>query len=1347
MALYVRLASHVFNTFEAFKNWMLVQQIDIASNPTRAPILLAGQKVTISDTKTVYAAVKEITKVEDVLEPDLNGGFLPKLLAGQSFLFPVFAPGVANLAIYPASAPGTVPLKLGEELMVHNAAITLAFDGQEENWNRTSSIHVLDEGNTTLNTGPFSVYVRTGTEVAKYREGKVVTLQKNSSYMLVLQNATNVQLVETGKSTMPLSTAIPDNPNAALDTNIPSEKAVSTTIFNLNDRLSKAIKSSTGFLQYTGVDPTTDTVVKMAENELAVDIAYAAGSLEELPAPSIDNIYALTLNDNTTVNVLRSKTEVTPVFSVNTNYLGEGHFGTVGVPLAIITAYPGAVNNNIVSNLDTNSEWYYNGITWIETIRPAGDSKYLHNLNYKGVYDFRRTPAYIAQAIQMIFPLSVNGNIVNNAVTNTEWEKAADTWSDSGRPVGATAQIDNPKVSGTFAWDPTNADQVKSVLIFRYGDTHDDGKIILVQGGTEWKYDAYNAANPWSDLGTPAGTHSDLPNPMYLGTGSFGVGAAAANSILLAHPEAVEGNYIGNTDTASDWLFGGTVWTDTGVALGYYSKIPNPAYGGEYVFDAGNGAEVSAAISGTYPTAPVSNVVYSMMTNSEWVKSESGLWENTFSPNQTTPPKVDNPGLLGTFNYLEYWAPPAETLKLVFPEATYGCFVNNTSSGTEWEYSKDYLAWVDTLRPSGTTPTEGNDHYLGAAPYKTNPPTDTHILNMLFPNSSEGTFVHNITTDSYWYVLRGTWVNTKEKLLNRWRYDQVGVYSWENRGTSVILPGNLFHLTTRYIDTTKSEIYWFANSWNILDFDSEAATPFTTVKPGFLTGKKSFGFVEPFVDENDVTFGRVNGLVNSGAGNRFLDDSGNYSTVTSPQVFTAATDVYVDFANGNDSREGTTPSTAWKTLERAKLFLATVNANYDYEAGGSAYPSKVVLHFIGENATQDFTIENTAFLTVVGHGSNPVAVCKKLSIINSSVTLQGVTATGIITAWKSKMQFIDGLTCGGLDMIESSVEQKSRLTIPQASSGYPTINIDERSLFYHTALIESGVNLNATVPFLNVLGTYIKASGASFNSLTGIKLRGVRVAVGSLGRLVGTDIPWLNSAVPYVTYADTTSADPVRMPTIRSMYGTDEKTGFQIADGRDLADVIGAGHTGLTVKSTFLQALREIPIEERKQGMTIFIQQLKGLYYFRDGIMDKDLVRMVVPHYNITYEVQECCTDNWADQFPYDLVDDENFLGENPIPPVEEPIEDYVFSSSLDWDELVTAGKFYLQSVMDVSQNAPVNSTAWWWLEVGTHAFNGTELRIIQKAKQQDTLGYTLTRVFSNGAWSDWSHNYAQFAG
>ncbi len=1346
MALYVRLASHVFNTFEAFKNWMLVQQIDIASNPSRAPILLAGQKVTISDTKTVYAAVQEITKVEDILEPDLNGGFLPKLLTGQSFLFPVFAPGIANLAIYPASTPGTVSLKLGEELMVHNAAITLSFDGQEENWNRTSSIHVLDEGNVSLNTGAFSVYVRTGTEVAKYREGKVVTLQKNSSYLLVLQNKTNVQLVETGKSTLPLSTVIPDNPNAALDTNIPSEKAVSTTIFNLNDRLSKAIKSSTGFLQYTGVDPSTDTVVKMADNELAVDIAYAAGSMEELPAPSIDNIYALTLNDNTTVNVLRSKTEVTPVFSVNPNYLGEGHFGTSGVSLAIITAYPGAVNNNVVSNLDTNSEWYYNGITWIETIRPAGDSKYLHNLNYKGVYDFRRTPSYIAKAIQMLFPLSVNGNIVNNAVTNTEWEKSAGVWVNSGRPVGATAQVNNPKVSGTFAWDPTNADQVKSVLIFRYGATHDDGKILLVQGGTEWKYDAYNVLNPWSDLGTPAGTHSDLPSPMYLGTGSFGVGAAAANSILLAHPEAVAGNYIGNTDTASDWSFDGTVWTDAGEAIGYYSKIPNPAYGGEYVFDAGNGAEVSAAISGTYPTAPVSNVVYSMMTNSEWMKSESGLWENTFSPNQTTPPKVDNPNILGSFNYLEYWAPPAETLKLVFPEAKYGYFVNNTSTGTEWEYSKDYLAWVDTLRPSGTTPTEGNDHYLGAAPYKTNPPTDTHILNMLFPNSAEGTFVHNITTDTYWYVLRGTWVSTKEKLLNRWMYDQVGVYSWEKRGTSVVLPGNLFHLTTRYIDTTKSEIYWFANSWNVLDFDSETATPFTTVKPGFLTGKKSFGFVEPYVDENDVTFGKVNGLVTSGSGNKYLDDTGNYNTVISPQVL-ASTDVYVDFVGGNDSQDGLTAMSAWKTLDRAKLFLATVNANYDSASGKSIYPAKVTLHLLGENATQDFTIENVSYLTVVGQPGSPVASCKKLSIINSSVTLQKIATKEVITTWKSKMQFIDGLSCGGLDIVESSVEQKSKLTIPQANSGYPAINIDERSLFYHGAAIETGVNLGASVPFINVQGTYVRGSNGSFVNLTNVLLRGVKASIGSLGRLIGADLNWFNNHVPYVTHADADSPDPLRLPTIRSMYGTDEKTGFQIADGRDLADVIGAGHTGITVKSTYLQALREIPIEERKQGMTVFIQQLKGLYYFRDGILDKDLVRMVIPHYNITYSVQECCADAWVDQFPYDLVDDENFLQENPVPEVEEPVEDYVFSSSLDWDELITAGKYYLQSVVNVSLHPPVNSTAWWWLEVGTHAYNGTELRIIQKAKQQDTLGYTLTRVFANGVWSNWSHNYAQFAG
>ena len=1345
MALYVRLASHVFNTFEAFKNWMLVQQIDIASNPARAPILLAGQKVTVSDIKTVYWTMKDVTAVEDVLEPDLNGGFLPKLKAGQSFLFSVFSPSLASIAIFPASTPGTASLKLGDELMTHNAVVTLAFDGQEENWNRQASIHVLDEGNVTLNTGAFSVYVRTGAEVAKYRKNKTVALQKNSSYLLVLQNATTVQLAETGKSTFPLSATIPDNPNVASGTAIPSEKAVSTTIFDLNATLSKAIKNSTGFLQYTGIDPTTHSVVRMADSELSQDIAYAAGSLEELPAPLNDSIYALTLNDNTTVNVLRSKTVVTPVYSVNPNYLGEGHYGTSNVSLAIITAHPGAVTNNIVSNLDTNSEWYYNGISWSETIRPAGDSKYLHNLSYKGVYDFRRTPAYIAAAIQMLFPLSVNGNIVNNMVTNTEWEKTAGVWANSGRAIGATAQINNPKVSGTFEWNPVNAAQVKSVLVFRYGSSHDDGKIILVHGGTEWKYDANNVNNPWSDTGNPAGTSSDIPNVMYLGSGAFGTGAAAANSILLAHPSAVAGNYIGNTDSTTDWSFDGTVWTDTNKTRGYYSKVPNPAYGGEYTFDSSNGAEVSAAISGQYPSAPASNVVYSLMTSSEWMKSELGLWENTYSPNQTTPPKVDNPNILGIFNYLEYWAPPAETLKLVFPEAKYGYFVNNTSTGTEWEYSKEMLAWVDTGRVAGTSPTEDNPHYLGTAPYRTNPPTDTHILNMLFPKSAEGTFVHNITTDSYWYVLRGTWVNTKEKLLNRWMYDQVGVYSWENKGTSAIQPGNLFHLTTRYIDTTKSEIYWFANSWNILDFDSEAATPFTTVKPGFLTGKNSFGYVSPYVDENDITFGKVYGLVNDGSGNRFLDDSGHYNTVISPQMVSTATDVYVDFANGNDSREGTTPASAWKTFDRAKLYLATVNANYEYSPGRVNYPSKVILHILGDSATQDLTIEGVSFLTIVG--SIATATCKKLSIIDSSVTLQGVIAKDILTAWRSKVQIIEASTFGGVDMISSSFEQRAKMTLPQASSSYPTINIDERSVFYHGATIESGVNLNGSIPFLNIQGTYISGSGGMFYSLSGTALRGVKVSVGSMGKVVGTDLSALNSIIPYATYASSDAADPVRIPSIRSLYGTEDKTGFQIADGRDLADVIGAGHTGITVKSTYLQALREIPISERKQGMTVFIQQLKGLYYFRDGIMDNNLVRMVVPHYNITYDVQECCGDEWANHFPYDLVNDENFLGEVPIPDVEEPIEDYVFSSSLDWDELITAGKFYLQSQANVSLRAPVNTTAWWWLEVGTHYYNGTELRIIQKARQQDTVGYALVRIYSNGLWSDWSHNYAQFAG
>lgn len=1342
MAVYARLASHVFSSFEEFKDWIIIQQFDISSRPERAPILKAGQRVVITDTKSVYIVSKHITDGADILSPDPKGGFYPQLLEGQDFLFTVYSPQRPRLDAAPASAAGTTTLVLNEAYAAQNMAITLGFDAQKENHKKMSSIHVLSEGNVTLNTGAFTVDTWTGEGNERYRPGKVIALHRNSSYICILQNASLVSLIETGRSTFDLSQDIPEHPGAASATAIPSEKAVSESILNLNTKLTEAIEASSGFLRYAGVDPSTNIIIEVDEDNAASDIAYAVNTKEDLATPSIENLFSLVLNNNTSVSVFKSEAVVQPTFAANPNYLGIGSYGTVDVSQAISVAFPLAKQRNIVSNTDTNTEWEYNGATWIETVRPAEESKYAFNLSYLGVYAFRQTPSLIGKAIGMVFPLAVTNNVVNNTVTSTEWKKTATTWLDTGKAIGTSVPILNSKVSGRFEWDNSDPAMVKAALYIRYGTSQDNGKIIQVAGSTEWIYDAYNASNPWSDTGNPGGTSNDIPNLRYLGEGSYGTGASAANAIMLAYPSARANDVVGNKDSDSDWKFIGATWSDTKEALGLNKVMPNPLYGGVYTFDQNNTGEVSAVIGGKYPFAKKGDVVYNLSTSTEWVKEVD--WSNTYKPNYTTPERVPDPNVLGTFNYLENWTSPAETLNALFPSASYGSFVCNTSTGTEWELSSASMFWIDTGRPIGSTAVEGNNRYLGTSPYKTNPPIDTYILPLAHKNATENQFVTNLTTDSHWVFLRGRWVNTRAKDMNKWLFDQVGVYKWGLKEISGIKPGYVFHLTTRYPETSNSEVYWFANSWNSLDFDAQSTGPFSNAVSGVILGKETFGYVAAEKDAKDNSVGKVSGLTDRGFGDKFLNDAGEYTSAVTVKTLVNDVSLYMNLTSGDDANTGLSASQAWKTPALLKMYLLSASSSYKYTPGTNAYPSRITLYMLGTNSLEDLVIENAPHLTIIGP-SSVIATCKRLHIVNSTVVLKDIIIQDRLVVWKSKVSIASPVTCKGINLVDSVMEQLAKVTIPSADSGIPVIDIDSTSSFYHNGHLYCQANLANNTPYINLLGSYTKGPLGTFENNLVSNLKGIKISVGSKGQVVGATLNWLNNNIPYAGYATADMLNTVSVPSIRTLLSTEDKTGYQIADGRDLAEVI-RGSGGMLVKATIAEALR-VPVGERFLGMMIYIQQMKGLYYFRDGILDKDLIRYIVPHYNITNVVYPCHTDAWANQFPYQNVDNENFLTNSDQTPYEDPVQSYVKSDELDWNSHTNPGYFYIQSVANLSVGAPRNVTSWWWLTVGTHIFNGTQPRVFQEAKQHSDTGHRLVRISENGVWGSWVYNYTQYSG
>lgn len=1360
MALYARLASHVFDTFAAFRDWMVVQQFDIATKPERAPILKAGQRVAIRDIKCIYIVTQPILDVSSILEPDTKGGYLDQLIQGQAYLFATYAPAGPRVQLNAALTEDT--LALNEILITQNASITLAFDNQGENFNKSSNLYITHTGNVTLNTGKFIVDVWSGEGNTRYRAGKTLELSKNSSYLIILKQADLVYMIEMGKTSFDLSQNIPDSPDDASPDKIPSEQAVSKGLLKLNETLQQAIDNSSGFLSYSGINPATDTIIKITDETQASDIAYTARTVDELAAPTEGNMYALVLRDTSSVNVYKSKTVIEPIYHANSKYLGEGNFGTQvdEVNTAITASYPRAVKGDIVSNLDTNTEWEFNSLEWVETIRPAKESLYAYNSSYLGIYAVKKDPTLQALAIDMCFPKGKDNDIVNNTLTNTEWTKGTSGWKDTGNPFGSTAMMSNPKVSGFFTWSATDIIAVEAALRFQYGETLDDGSIVSVKGGNEWVCirevsESGEESVRWMDTGNSAGTSAEIDNPRYFGTGNFGTGIEASNNLILAYPDAQTGDAIGNNDTETDWLFDVT-WKDSESPIGTYSKITNPLYVGEYDFSNDDRYEMSAILAAKFTDAPIGNIVYNNEYNSEWEKLEAGNWEDTYNELYTTPQMVQSDKILGTFSYPQSWTPPATIIAQAFPDAIPGNFVNNNSTGTEWELSKEKLYWVDTKRPVGTTIIEDNPNYLGEGNYKTNPPTDNYILLLVYPKATEGQFVTNLATNTQWEFARSKWGDTKAELLNKWLMDREGVYEWEFRTTSGISNGALFHITTRYPETDKTGVYWFANTWNILDFESIEIAGFTNEEAGIIMGKRLFGYVMSVPDADGNPTGKVYGLENTGTGKRFLNDKGEYASGVTKEELTTNTHIYLNFETGNDDNTGLSEAQAWKTNSRLALYLASQSQTYVFTPNKPDYPARITVHIAGNGEFQDLVIENIAYLTIVGSGeaSTAKAHCKRLHIVNSSVTLgNALSIKERIVAWKSKVRTTDTVSCGGIYLVDSQFEQATSSVLNLQDPAEPSISaiyIDEDSSFYHASTINTEVNLNNTVPFLNILGTYTKGNAGSFYS-SSIR-RGQKYVVGPRAIVIGTSSTWMEEGnnIPYVNIVSQNISTPITVPVIRTLYGTEDKTGFEIADGTDLAELMSKGGGGFLVKETIADALRDIPQQDRYLGMMIYITQLRGYYYFKKGVTDTDLVPYIVPHYNITKVISPCCAaSNWQETFPWNHVDEEGNLTDKDLY-VTEPVQSVILNEALDWNTLIYPGDFYIQSIAGVSVGAPDKPnlvTAWWWLTVENHWYEGNVLKVVQIARRQDLSAYVLSRTYDNEIWSNWSYNYGQYSG
>ena len=89
-----------------------------------------------------------------------------------------------------------------------------------------------------------------------------------------------------------------------------------------------------------------------------------------------------------------------------------------------------------------------------------------------------------------------------------------------------------------------------------------------------------------------------------------------------------------------------------------------------------------------------------------------------------------------------------------------------------------------------------------------------------------------------------------------------------------------------------------------------------------------------------------------------------------------------------------------------------------------------------------------------------------------------------------------------------------------------------------------------------------------------------------------------------------------------------------------------------------------------------------------------------------------------------------------------------------DFNNLTTAGRYFISTVKNTTTNAPINVTADWWVDVFTYG-EGSTKKIIQEARMHSTTSSSATsgvanylaRCCTGTTWGPWEYAYTQFAG
>lgn len=83
-----------------------------------------------------------------------------------------------------------------------------------------------------------------------------------------------------------------------------------------------------------------------------------------------------------------------------------------------------------------------------------------------------------------------------------------------------------------------------------------------------------------------------------------------------------------------------------------------------------------------------------------------------------------------------------------------------------------------------------------------------------------------------------------------------------------------------------------------------------------------------------------------------------------------------------------------------------------------------------------------------------------------------------------------------------------------------------------------------------------------------------------------------------------------------------------------------------------------------------------------------------------------------------------------------------------DWNNIRTPGRYFIHSEKDVTLNAPMNITSWWWVDVSSAHPEGQEC-VLQEAIRHSTdenTGYALHRCCDAETWGKWGYTYSQFS-